>query len=48
MLLTPLDYLLSRIWDYLGLVRVYTKKKGHAPDFSSPIVLTGLLYDYSG
>jgi len=35
-----LDYLLEQIWEKLGLVRVYTKKKGRAPSFDSPIVLT--------
>ena len=33
------DYVLEKIWEYLGLVRVYTKKKGEQPDFSEPIVL---------
>jgi len=36
-----LDNLLKTIWDYLGLVRVYTKKKGQQPNFDEPIVLTG-------
>jgi len=35
-----LDYLLQQLWEHLGLVRVYTKKRGDAPDFSAPIVLT--------
>jgi ribosome-interacting GTPase 1 len=33
------DYFLEKMWEYLGLVRIYTKKKGQAPDFSEPIVL---------
>jgi small GTP-binding protein len=33
------DYFLEKMWEYLGLVRVYTKKKGLAPDFEEPIVL---------
>ena len=33
------DYFLEKIWEYLGLVRIYTKKKGEQPDFSEPIVL---------
>lgn len=36
-----LDYLVDRIWQYLGLVRVYTKRQGAQPDFSDPIVLRG-------
>jgi len=35
-----LDTLLERIWDGMGLVRVYTKKKGALPDFADPLVLT--------
>jgi len=33
------DFFLEKLWEYLGLVRVYTKKKGQAPDFEGPIVL---------
>eukprot|EP00887_Chlorella_sp_A99_P006467 scaffold3.g6467.t1 len=32
--------LLSRIWSMMGLVRVYTKKAGHRPDFAEPVVLS--------
>ena len=35
-----IDILLDKIWDQLGLVRIYTKKKGEAPDFSDPLFLT--------
>ena len=35
-----IDILLEKIWDLLGLVRVYTKKKGCLPDFSDPLILT--------
>jgi ribosome-interacting GTPase 1 len=35
-----LDYLLECIWEELDLVRVYTKKRGHAPDFGDPIILS--------
>jgi len=34
-----LDYLLDQIWEYLGLVKVYTKKQGEPPDLSDPICL---------
>lgn len=27
-----LDYLLEKIWEYLALIRVYTKKPGNRPD----------------
>jgi len=33
------DFFLEKMWDYLGLVRVYTKKKGQSPDFEEPVVL---------
>ncbi|KAH8100485.1 developmentally regulated GTP-binding protein [Cristinia sonorae] len=34
-----LDYLIDRIWDELGLVKVYTKKRGAHPDLDDPICL---------
>ncbi|XP_046365665.1 GTP-binding protein 128up isoform X2 [Haliotis cracherodii] len=33
------DDLLERMWNYLELVRIYTKPKGQLPDYSSPVVL---------
>merc|ERR1711962_1116338 len=33
------DSLLEKMWEYLALVRVYTKPKGQLPDYSSPVVL---------
>jgi ribosome-interacting GTPase 1 len=33
------DDLLEKSWDYLNLVRIYTKPKGQIPDYSSPVVL---------
>ncbi|CAD6188270.1 unnamed protein product [Caenorhabditis auriculariae] len=30
-----MDYLLEKIWEYLALVRVYTKKPGNAPDLGA-------------
>jgi len=35
-----IDYMLKRIWDYLGLIRIYTKKRGQAPDLAEPVVLS--------
>eukprot|EP00002_Diphylleia_rotans_P006386 TRINITY_DN15771_c0_g1_i1.p1 TRINITY_DN15771_c0_g1~~TRINITY_DN15771_c0_g1_i1.p1 ORF type:complete len:367 (-),score=97.29 TRINITY_DN15771_c0_g1_i1:349-1449(-) len=32
-----LDYLVKKIWDHLGLVRIYTKKRGQPPDFDDCI-----------
>lgn len=36
-----LGYLVERIWETLGMVRVYTKRRGEPPDFSDPLVLRG-------
>ncbi|XP_032253366.1 developmentally-regulated GTP-binding protein 1-like [Phoca vitulina] len=33
------DDLLEKIWDYLKLVRIYTKPKGQLPNYTSPVVL---------
>lgn len=30
----------TSVWDYLGLTRIYTKRRGQAPDLSEPVVLT--------
>jgi len=35
-----IDNLLATMWEYLGLVRIYTKKKGQQPNLNEPIVLT--------
>ncbi|MBA0811597.1 hypothetical protein Gohar_003477 [Gossypium harknessii] len=35
-----LDRLLSKMWEEMGLVRVYTKPQGQQPDFSDPVVLS--------
>jgi small GTP-binding protein len=34
------DHLLERVWEQLGLVRIYTKKRGAPPDLAEPVVLT--------
>ncbi|KAH9982720.1 developmentally regulated GTP-binding protein [Lactifluus volemus] len=34
-----LGYLMDRIWDDLGLVKVYTKKRGAPPDLADPICM---------
>ena len=34
-----IDELISTMWDTLDLVRVYTKPRGLAPDYSQPVVL---------
>ncbi|GBG89772.1 hypothetical protein CBR_g49625 [Chara braunii] len=35
-----LDRLLARMWEAMGLVRVFTKPQGQQPDFSDPVVLS--------
>eukprot|EP01117_Protostelium_nocturnum_P010297 TRINITY_DN3700_c0_g1_i5.p1 TRINITY_DN3700_c0_g1~~TRINITY_DN3700_c0_g1_i5.p1 ORF type:complete len:368 (-),score=163.58 TRINITY_DN3700_c0_g1_i5:55-1158(-) len=34
-----LDELLDKIWEYLDLVRIYTKPKGQIPDYNAPVVM---------
>ena len=34
-----LDGLLETIWDYLDMVRIYTKPRGTTPDYADPVVL---------
>jgi len=33
------DELLEKIWDYLNMIRVYTKPRGQIPDYDSPVVI---------
>eukprot|EP00455_Lapot_gusevi_P051135 TRINITY_DN755_c0_g1_i1.p1 TRINITY_DN755_c0_g1~~TRINITY_DN755_c0_g1_i1.p1 ORF type:complete len:367 (+),score=128.01 TRINITY_DN755_c0_g1_i1:108-1208(+) len=33
------EYLLEKIWEYLDLIRIYTKPKGQAPDLNIPVIL---------
>uniref|UniRef100_A0A7S2W3B3 OBG-type G domain-containing protein n=1 Tax=Rhizochromulina marina TaxID=1034831 RepID=A0A7S2W3B3_9STRA len=35
-----LDYLLERMWDYMGLIRIFTKRRGQPPDLDLPVVLS--------
>jgi small GTP-binding protein len=35
-----IDNMLARMWKELGLVRLYTKKKGFPPQFGDPVILT--------
>ena len=34
-----LDYMLEKMWEYLSLIRVYTKKPGQPPDFDDCLIL---------
>jgi ribosome-interacting GTPase 1 len=34
-----IDYLIHQLWHYLDLIRVYTKKRGQAPDFADGLIL---------
>jgi hypothetical protein len=31
---------LELIWEYMGLLRIYTKKRAEAPSFEEPVVLS--------
>jgi ribosome-interacting GTPase 1 len=35
-----LDGLLEKIWEYLDLVRIYTKPKGLNPDYDDPVIVS--------
>jgi ribosome-interacting GTPase 1 len=34
-----IDGLVEKMWEYLNLIRVYTKPKGQVPDYQAPVVL---------
>lgn len=34
------DELMAKIWDYLDLIRIYTKPKGQIPDYDAPVILS--------
>jgi len=34
-----LDGLLEKIWEYLDLIRVYTKPRAMSPDYEDPVIL---------
>ena len=33
------DELMEKIWEYLDLVRIYTKPKGQIPDYDAPVII---------
>jgi len=35
-----MDHLLAKTWEYLGLTRIYTKRRGQPPDLAEPVVLS--------
>ena len=35
-----LDVMLQKMWEYMGLIRIYTKRRGQPPDLDDPIVLS--------
>jgi len=30
---------MEKIWDYLDLIRIYTKPKGQIPDYEAPVII---------
>jgi small GTP-binding protein len=34
-----LDDLLEKVWEYVGMVRIYTKPRGQIPDYNAPVIL---------
>jgi small GTP-binding protein len=37
-----LDELMERVWEYLDLLRIYTKPKGQIPDYNAPVIIPRL------
>ena len=35
-----LDLMLQKMWSYMGLIRIYTKRRGQPPDLTEPVVLS--------
>lgn len=33
------DTLMEKIWEYLDMLRIYTKPKGQIPDYDAPVVV---------
>ena len=33
------DELMDKIWEYLDLIRIYTKPKGQIPDYDAPVIV---------
>jgi ribosome-interacting GTPase 1 len=33
------DELMEKIWEYLDLIRIYTKPKGQIPDYEAPVII---------
>lgn len=42
-----LDYMLQKMWEYMGLIRIYTKRRGQPPDLSEPVVLSTQRHGFS-
>lgn len=36
----PPTRLLAKMWEYMGLIRIYTKRRGAPPLFHDPLVLS--------
>lgn len=30
----------AKMWEYMGLIRIFTKRRGHPPDFTDPVILS--------
>ena len=45
------DELMERIWEYLDLIRIYTKPKGQIPDYDAPVIINrqrSTVHDFCG
>jgi ribosome-interacting GTPase 1 len=36
------DLVKTKLWEYLGLTRIYTKRKGQPPDLNEPVILSDI------
>ena len=45
------DELMQKIWEYLDLIRIYTKPKGQIPDYEAPVIIksnASTVHDFCG
>ena len=45
------DELMEKIWEYLDLIRIYTKPKGQIPDYEAPVIIqrkASTVHDFCG
>lgn len=43
-----MDYMVEKIWEYLALIRIYTKKPGNAPDLGRHLLICSYVLQNNG